>query len=334
MLVTKQPVLKRFWYPVMPMSELQNGPKAFELLNQNIVLWLGDGGKPCAVHDRCCHRSAKLSQGKVIDGNVRCPYHGWSFGRSGACVKVPQLTTEMIPRTYRVDGYLCEERYGYAWVCLGDPLLPIPKIPEAEDSQFRYIPEFYEVWHCAGLRLMENSFDNAHPHFVHSNTFGVEQEPVPPMPDSFEETEFGLRMTYVLPIFNTDLQKQNLQIAETRTVRISEGNWYMPFIRTLKITYPNGLIHLIFTAATPINDTSSQLVQFCLRNDTEADVSAESVIAFDRAVTLEDRAILEGTDYDVPLSISKEQHMASDKPGIVMRHRLAALLKAHGEVEC
>jgi phenylpropionate dioxygenase-like ring-hydroxylating dioxygenase large terminal subunit len=174
---------------------------------------------------------------------------------------------------------------------------------------------------------MENSFDNAHPHFVHAKTFGVEQEPVPPQPDAFEETEFGLRMRYVLPVFNSEVQKQNLQMEAARTVRISEGTWFMPFIRTLKITYPNGLIHLIFTAATPIDDRSSQIVQFCLRNDLEAAVTAESVVAFDRAVTLEDRVILEGTDYDAPLSISEEQHMVTDRPGIVMRRKLAALIK-------
>lgn len=328
MLVTQQPVFQRFWYPVMPMSALQSGPQSFELLGQKLALWLDGEGNPAAVRDRCCHRSARLSQGKVIDGCIRCPYHGWSFNRLGNCIKVPQLTHDLIPRTYQVDAYRCEARYGYAWVCLDEPLLPIPEIPEAHDPGFRQIPEFYEVWHCAGLRLMENSFDNAHPHFVHANTFGVEQEPVPPTPDSFQETEFGLRMTYILPVFNSDLQQQNLQMADTRTVRISEGTWYMPFVRTLKITYPNGLIHLIFTAATPINDSSSQIVQFCLRNDTEAEVSADSVVTFDRTVTLEDRAILEGTDYDVPLRASQEQHMASDKPGIVMRHKLAALLKS------
>lgn len=103
----------------------------------------------------------------------------------------------------------------------------------------------------------------------------------------------------------------------------------MPFIRTLKITYPNGLVHLIFTAATPVGDRTSQIVQFCLRNDTEADASSESIIAFDRAVTLEDRAILEGTDGDVPLVLSGEQHMPSDQPGIIMRHKLAALIRDH-----
>lgn len=334
MLVTKQPVLRRFWYPVMTVSALETGAQSFTLLGKPLVLWLDAEGKPVAADDRCCHRSARLSKGTVIDGNIRCPYHGWAFNGQGNCVNVPQLTSEqIIPATYRVQAYRCQERYGYVWVCLAEPLCDIPEIPEAVNPQFRQISEFYEVWNCSGLRLMENSFDNAHPHFVHASTFGVQQEPIPPLPDAFRETEFGFQMNYVLPVFNTDTQKQNLQIDEDRTVRISQGTWYLPFIRTLKITYPNGLVHLIFTAATPINDCASQIVQFCFRNDTEAEVKAAQVIAFDRAVTLEDKAILEGTDYDTPLSISAEQHMASDKPGIVMRHRLVALLKEYGEVE-
>ncbi len=174
---------------------------------------------------------------------------------------------------------------------------------------------------------MENSFDNAHPHFVHSNTFGIQQDPVPPPPTSFEETEDGFKMTYVLPVKNSDLQKHNLQMGDDLTVRISEGNWFVPFIRTLRIAYPNGLVHLIFTAATPIDDQSIQVVQFCLRNDSEADAQSSDIVAFDRAVTLEDKAILESTDYDVPLNIQAEQHMFTDKPGIVMRRRLASLIK-------
>jgi phage anti-repressor protein len=84
---------------------------------------------------------------------------------------------------------------------------------------------------------------------------------------------------------------------------------------------------------TPINDSVSQMVQFCLRNDTEAETKSSDVIAFDRAVTLEDKQILETTDYDVPLDITKEQHMFTDKPGILIRRRIASLLREHGEVE-
>ncbi|XGV97117.1 MAG: Rieske 2Fe-2S domain-containing protein [Leptolyngbya sp. BL-A-14] len=333
MLITQQPVLKRFWYPVMPIANLQAAPQAFTLLGQPLALWLDSEGNPAATEDRCCHRSAQLSKGQVIDGNIRCPYHGWSFDSSGACVKVPQLTSDSIPRTYKVSGYRCQERYGYVWVCMGEPLQDIPDIPEAKDAGFRQIHEFYETWHASGLRIMENSFDSAHGNFVHARSWGDMSNPVPPPIDEVSDTETGFVMKHWVEVLNPDLQKQNLGIQDEKTIRTNERRWFMPFARTLKIQYPNGLIHLIFSAATPIDDKTSQLIQFCFRNDTEADAKAADVIAFDRTVTQEDRDVLETTDYDAPLDIREEQHMASDKPGILMRHKLAALLKAHGEVE-
>lgn len=118
MLVTQQPILKCFWYPVIPLSELTATPQSFQLLGEPLALWLDHAGKPAAVRDRCCHRSAKLSQGTVINGAIRCPYHGWSFDAEGTCVNVPQLTNGTIPLTYRVDAYRCQEGYGYVWVCL------------------------------------------------------------------------------------------------------------------------------------------------------------------------------------------------------------------------
>ncbi|PPS43563.1 aromatic ring-hydroxylating dioxygenase subunit alpha [Chroococcidiopsis sp. TS-821] len=334
MLVTQQPVLKRFWYPVMPMAQLSSQPQSFVLLGQAIALWLDEKGQPAAVADRCCHRSAQLSKGDIIDGCVRCPYHGWFFDRQGTCVAVPQLKPEQsIPASYRVPSYKCAERYGYVWVCLhDDPLLPIPYIPEAEDPAMRLIPQFYEPWQCSGLRLMENSFDNAHFSFVHAESFGNQQQPEPASSE-ISSLEYGLQVQATIPVVNPPTQRKNLNIEDEVTVRYVVSTWYMPFSRTLKITYPNGLMHLIFTAATPVSDRISQVVQFCIRNDTEADAKAADIVAFDRQVTQEDKLVLETTDYDTPLDINAEQHMPSDQPGIIMRRKLAALLKAHGEVE-
>lgn len=335
MLVTQQPVLKRFWYPIIPIAHLlAKMPLSFELLNQKLVLWLDSDGQPVALRDRCCHRTAQLSKGKIIDGCIQCAYHGWEFNGQGACVVVPQLSDRQnIPASYKVDSFKCAERYGYVWVCLDDdPLLPIPFIPEAEDLNNRLIPQCYEVWQCSGLRVMENSFDNAHFSFVHSASFGsIEQ----PKPASSEITplEFGLVIKSEVPVINPPAQQKNLGMTEAFTTRFVESTWYLPFSRTLKITYPNGLLHSIFTAATPISDRTSQIVQFCIRNDTEADVKAEDIIAFDRQVVLEDKVVLETTDYDTPLDIMVEQHMSSDRPGIVMRNKLIALLKQYGETE-
>ena len=64
-------------------------------------------------------------------------------------------------------------------------------------------------------------------------------------------------------------------------------------------------------------------------------MSTAEVIAFDRAITFEDKLILESCEADVPLSIvdDEELHMMSDKPGLVMRRMLSQLLRQHGETE-
>ncbi|WP_017298635.1 aromatic ring-hydroxylating oxygenase subunit alpha [Nodosilinea nodulosa] len=334
MLVTQHPVLRRFWYPVMPIADLADGPQSFTLLGEPLVLWLTAEREPAVLRDRCCHRSAKLSIGIVENGCVRCPYHGWSYNSDGACTKVPQLDSgAAIPKTYRVDAYLCEERYGYAWVCLSDdPLLPLPAIAEADVPENRLIPQFYEPWQCSGLRVMENSFDNAHFSIVHAESFGVTEQPKPAKSE-IVPLELGLKVTATVPVVNPPTQQKILNIPDSLTVREVESTWYAPFSRTLKITYPNGLMHLIFTAATPVSDRTSQIVQFCIRNDREADASAESIIAFDRQVVNEDKVVLESTDYDTPVDVSCEQHMSSDQPGIIMRRQLAALIKAHEQVQ-
>lgn len=333
MLVTQQPVFRRFWYPVVPIQDLSTGPYPFRLLGEPIVVWLDHTGKPAAVRDRCCHRTAQLSLGQVADGHLRCPYHGWEFNGSGTCVRVPQLAPDApIPASYKVESFACTERYGYVWVCLAEPLMDIPDIPEAAGSAFRLIPEFYEPWQCAGLRVMENELDLAHPTFVHTTTFGSEDHPVP---DSLEitETDYGIHVEGVLGVVNPDLQQQNLKMVDGQTVRTLEMDWYLPFTVRLRINYPNGLVHVIVNTMTPIDDGTSQMVQFCLRNDTEADTAIADVIAFDRAVTHEDKRILESTDGDVPLSPSQEEHMFTDRPGLLIRKRIAALLKTHGEIE-
>ena len=74
----------------MPLEHLADGPKPFTLLGENIVLWLDRDGNPAALQDRCCHRTAKLSKGFCEDGNIVCGYHGWTYDRTGKCVRIPQ----------------------------------------------------------------------------------------------------------------------------------------------------------------------------------------------------------------------------------------------------
>jgi phenylpropionate dioxygenase-like ring-hydroxylating dioxygenase large terminal subunit len=332
-LVTRQPVLRRFWYPAMPEAMLAGGPRPFRMFGRDLVLWRTAGGRFAAMADRCCHRTARLSRGWIDGETLVCGYHGWTYDCAGKCVRIPQAEAAP-PAGARVETFRCEARYGYAWVCLGEPLAPIPELPEDGQPGYRRIHEFYETWRCAGLRIMENGFDNAHFAFVHKTSFGRRDDPTVDA-GTITPTDYGFVYESVMPVVNPDIQRKNLGMASRDTKRIMRKHWYLPFARKLELGYPNGLVHAIVGVATPIDDSTVQWCQWCYRNDTEADAPAAGVIAFDRQVTDEDRAILEATDWDVPLEVytGEERSMPSDRPGIEMRKRLAALLAAHGETE-
>jgi phenylpropionate dioxygenase-like ring-hydroxylating dioxygenase large terminal subunit len=337
MLQTQQTVLRRFWYPVMKLSHLADGPQPFTLLGESIVVWQQPDGSIACLKDRCCHRTAKLSRGFVEGENIVCGYHGWTFAADGACVRIPQrqADTAVSPKL-RVPAYRAAAKYGYIWVALAEPLTDIPDLPEASQPGFRQVDQFYETWKIGALRLMENSFDAAHVAYVHRQTFGnVARPQVDPnrtvVPkefgfDSYNESQVKVR---------GELAQTTVQTANQDTTRRTQSTWYMPFMRRAAIHYPHGLIHVLITCATPMTDDTSMILQWVYRNDTEADVRTEKVIAFDRAITLEDKAILESCDADVPLAVvdGEELHMPSDRPGLMMRRMLAELLQRHGEAE-
>ena len=79
-------------------------------------------------------------------------------------------------------------------------------------------------------------------------------------------------------------------------------------------------------SATPVDDTSLRLVQWVMRNDTEAEVPAADVIAFDRRVVDEDRTLLEGTWPDYSLDLTDNVHIKVDRATVVIRQVLAEIV--------
>ena len=63
--------------------------------------------------------------------------------------------------------------------------------------------------------------------------------------------------------------------------------------------------------------------------------NVEELIDWDAAIVAEDRDILEATDADACIDSARrvELHMASDKPGLVIRKQLLELLRSQGEEE-
>jgi phenylpropionate dioxygenase-like ring-hydroxylating dioxygenase large terminal subunit len=167
---------KELWHPVALSDAVTDAPLAVELLERNLVLWRDAGGLVNAWADKCPHRGARLSLGKVCDGHLECPYHGWQFASNGQCVHVPALRDFVPPVTHVARAYFCAEQYGLIWVRMlvsYDAVTPaLPNFEAELDAQLRKVncgP--YDVATSAP-RIVENFLDMAHFAFVHEHWLG------------------------------------------------------------------------------------------------------------------------------------------------------------------
>ncbi|MDB5686531.1 MAG: hypothetical protein JWR77_1120 [Rhizorhabdus sp.] len=103
------------WKIVALSSAVRGEPKAVRCDQADHVLFRDEAGRLHALADRCAHRRAPLSLGKIIPGGIiECPYHGWRYDGTGACVAIPNLVEgDRIPRTYRVAAAQVIERDGF-----------------------------------------------------------------------------------------------------------------------------------------------------------------------------------------------------------------------------
>ena len=199
------------WHPVALARDVADAPVAVQLLEQSVVLWRDGAGILQAWADQCPHRGAKLSLGRVCEGQLECPYHGWQFASGGACVKVPALPNFVPSPNHRARVFAARERYGLVWVCLqpgaagggrseGEDVQveghvgDVPLFAADADAQLRKtLCGPYDVATSAP-RIIENFLDMAHFGFVHDGWLGMREATA--IDDyTVEATATGLRAT-------------------------------------------------------------------------------------------------------------------------------------------
>jgi phenylpropionate dioxygenase-like ring-hydroxylating dioxygenase large terminal subunit len=164
-------VIPNQWYPIVQSSQLEDRPVGVERLGRQLVVWRNADGKPACAIDRCVHKGAKLSLGKVADGCVECPYHGLRFDDGGRCVLVPYMGKKWdVPPNWRVDAFTVREECGLVWLWYGDdePTVEVPWFDEVPRDTARTW-ESSDIWPYHYTRLMDSNFDVYHFPFVHSS---------------------------------------------------------------------------------------------------------------------------------------------------------------------
>ena len=80
------------WYVILESREVKaKKPIKVTRLNETLVVWRDQQGNVCCIADRCCHRGASLSCGKLEDGKVECPFHGFLFDGEGKVRLIPAI---------------------------------------------------------------------------------------------------------------------------------------------------------------------------------------------------------------------------------------------------
>lgn len=195
----------QLWHPVMASHQVRDEPVACALLGHALVLWREHGHEGPRVHawaDRCPHRGAQLSLGRVLTGlhgaRLECPYHGWQFGASGRCQHVPAAPDFVPPAAHAATVFEARERHGLVWVRLQTPtqalaavLADPPAFVPDSDPDWRHVLCGPYALDTSAPRLVENFLDLSHFGFVHEGWLG-ERSHAQVQTGAVEEGEAGL----------------------------------------------------------------------------------------------------------------------------------------------
>lgn len=139
-------------------------------MGQEIVAWCDDAGRICVAVSVCPHLGSALGPaagGRVHNGCLICPFHGFEFDVSGQCVATPNAPA---PKAARLTVFETREISGMVFAWWGiDGRPPQWSLPEEPETGVDWCELGIRTLRFAGhpQETTENSVDVAHLWYVH-----------------------------------------------------------------------------------------------------------------------------------------------------------------------
>ncbi len=195
-------LMRRYWHPIAVVDDLkEKWAIPIRLLGEDLVLFRDRSSKLGLLERHCPHRRASLVNGIPTDEGIRCAYHGWVFGRDGACLEQPNpLGNRSFHQNVKARAYKVQELGGLIFAYMGPE--PVPLLPRldgfVEDGCIRMVGR--TMLPINWLQAMENSLDPVHTEWLHGHLyeFVKEKEGVkvaisaPHLKIAFKEFEYGI----------------------------------------------------------------------------------------------------------------------------------------------
>ena len=299
--------LRKYWHPVARAANLNQGPVAAQLLDEQVVLFRMDG-EVVALQDLCAHRGTALSLGWLEDDEIVCHYHGWRYDKTGTCTLIPSLPEgRRIPPSAGVPRYRAEERYGLVWLALEEPRHPIPSYPSYDDENWATV--LYEDfrWRANAARVIENLLDHTHFPWVHNKFLGDRNYPV--YPDIHPEI-LDDGMSYAF---------EDHRNGTKRSDRL-----FLPFSIdiTLSKIGPNGFNYAMFFTACRVS-AKETLHWFFASRDWSLTTPDEDAADFDVRVLAQDKAVVESQrPEELPRDLTAALHLTGTDAGALNYRRM------------
>ena len=296
-------LLQDFWYVVARSRDLRATPLARKVTGRQLVVFRDGAGQARVLDGICPHRGASLAHGRVVDGCVACPYHGWRFDGAGQCTHIPAHgETRKVPRGFTTESFPVIEQQGLVWTSVGTPVAPPPRYAALDDpalATYCYeltAPVVFDWW-------VENALDFAHLPFVHSRTIGDEDSLIDEFTIERREDQLG----FVARAARRDrysLFARLLQLDMRVSVELS-----MPGNTLFELDLGKGRRQVILALATPEDGASTRVWNFGLRNFLRVPLGNAIGWWFLRTVLREDIAM--GQRTILPVSIDRERMLSS-----------------------
>lgn len=164
--------IENAWLPVALAKRVTTKPVAVRIAGVPIVVWRSGEGLH-AFRDRCPHRNYPLSEGRVENGRLVCPYHGWAFTDEGACADVPGCAGADLSRL-KAETVAVSECHGIVFACLkpqSDCAGSLPDMPEGagyDHFWWAMKPQRARVFDA-----LDNVLDPFHTNFIHDGYIRV-----------------------------------------------------------------------------------------------------------------------------------------------------------------
>jgi phenylpropionate dioxygenase-like ring-hydroxylating dioxygenase large terminal subunit len=318
----ESPALATAWHPVADAAELGEEPLAVMLLGRPWVL-VRLHGEVVAFEDRCPHRLAPLSAGWVQGDQLRCRYHGWSYGPDGRCTGIPSNGPDApIPSRAclrRPAGVAV--RYGLVWLAPEPPVCEIHPFPEWDD------PGFDRSWtpprrtRAGAAQLADNFLDTPHLPTGHAGTFGP-----PPTaevgPATVERDGWEVR-TAQEALFHGHDDLRGVQGGPPRVqphVLTKAGRPAATVRLTLDFPLTGDRLAMLF-ACQPETRDSTRVYKLMARSGYDGDPARLAELArYETLVVEEDRAVLE-RHRDRSLSVDRQAGMCTSGDRLSLAYR-------------